>query len=308
MDLKKCKIGHFYDGDKYPECPHCKNNVSERSSKTSEKKKTTEKKTTSMTQSLVDIEEQRQEREIKNSRRPIEDLDSNPVENKEVIEKKNSRRNDLGQVVGWLVGISGSEYGHSHELYATSNTIGITPDNIIAIEDASLCNSNHCIICFDINSLNFFIDYENSGGKIKVNDYRVSENIYINYMDVIEIGGSNYTLIPLCKDGFSWWGDNQTKGSYVQATSQPAGDYAQQINQSSNYTSEYYGESQYKPKFQPAIEEIVYQPDNNYVEESNDMAQQELTGILISSPWRCPDCNALNSMMFNKCRTCGKSK
>lgn len=308
MDLKKCKIGHFYDGDKYPECPHCKNNVAERTSKTFEKKKTMEeKRTTSVTQALGDIDEKRQEREEKqvDSRRPIDEDCGNGHEQAEVKQvKKPVRRNDLGPVVGWLVGITGEEYGHSYELYATSNTIGTAEDNVVGIEDAALCNSCHCVICFDSNSLNFFVDYENSGGKIKINNYRVNENVYINYMDVLEIGGSTYVLIPLCKDGFSWWGDTAKKSSE---------EYVQTSTASTNYTSDYYANDYYTStqtqlSFKQANEEVVYQPDKNYVDDNDDSAQQELTGILISSPWRCPDCNALNSMMFSKCRTCGKSK
>ena len=282
MDLKKCKIGHFYDGDKYPECPHCKDNVKERVTQTNERKRITEsKKNSTVTQALGSIEEKRQEREEKksSSRRPIDDTYVEDIEIKsvEVIEKK-IKRKDLGPVVGWLIGISGSAYGHSFELFATSNTIGSSSENVVIIEEAAgICSKSHCIICFDINTLNFYLDYDNSGGKIKINNYSINQNVYVNYMDVLEIGDSTYAVIPLCRDGFSWWGNlNNVE------------------------------QSQYST--QTTYEEIVYQPDNRYIEDSNEVEEQELTGILIASPWRCSDCNALNSMMFNKCRTCGKSK
>ncbi len=305
MDLRKCKVGHFYDGDKFPECPHCKNNVSERVSKTSERKTVDEKK--NETRALGSIEEKRQEREEKrqNQRRPIdEEIESNSleIENKKEIDLP-QRKTDLGPVVGWLVGIQGNEYGRSYELFATSNTIGVATSNIVSIKDSNLCNTSHCIICFDVNSLNFFIDYENSGGKIRVNNYRVSENVYINYMDVIEIGESAYTLIPICKDGFTWWNNSQSTNSSYTKTSE--------TYNNSNFASQYenkYSQNEFVPKFRSIDDEIVYQPDNNYTEDIDEEVQQELTGILISSPWRCPDCNALNSMMFNKCRTCGRNK
>ena len=49
------------------------------------------------------------------------------------------------------------------------------------------------------------LNLESSTGEISVNDVRATESCYLNHKDKIQIGGSVYMLIELCRDGFSWW-------------------------------------------------------------------------------------------------------
>lgn len=277
MDLKKCKSGHFYDGDKYTECPHCKNNVENRSISTIEKKKITENRDSgNLTKSIFDMNIQENppaERSVLKQKIEYTDTYAPQVMHQKV---------QNGPVVGWIVGITGNEYGHSYELFVGNNTIGSSMDNVVSItEDSYLCSMSHGVICYEPETGLFFFDIQNSKGGVKINNSAVQENMYIGYMDVIEIGGSSYMLVPLCKDGFTWWQTDDNTQNYA------ASDIYYMANESLN--------------------DVMYQPDENYV-QGYEGEEQDLTSVLISSPWRCESCNALNSMMATTCRVCGNSK
>lgn len=277
MDLKKCKSGHFYDGDKYTECPHCKNNVENRSIATLEKKKITENRDSgNLTRSIFDMNTSK---EVASKKKKAEETPEYTDVHAVQVQRHKA---EYGPVVGWLVGITGNEYGHSYELYAGSNTIGSSLDNVVSItEDSYLCSVSHGVICYQMETGLFFYDIQDSKGRVMINNCPVQENMYIGYMDVIEIGGSSYMLVPLCKDGFSWWQTNDNTEIYA----------ASGIS---------YMEDEIK-------DDIMYQPDAGYI-LGYEGEEQDLTSVLISSPWRCESCNALNSMMASTCRVCGNNK
>lgn len=300
MDLKKCKSGHFFDGDKYSECPHCKNNIDKKIVNTLEKKKITENRETgNLTKSIYHTNVS----DSKSSEKKYESIKTSESDETSVtFQQKNVEKSyisikktyEYGPVVGWLVGISGEKYGHSYELFATSNTIGSGTGNVVAIDDSRLCSVSHGVICYQVETGRFFMDSEHSDGKVKINGYSVSENVYVNYMDVLEIGASTYMLIPLCKDGFSWWQNVDT--SEVQRTDTVTENSwnIQTSTSSNNIVIE-------------SIDDVMYQPDTNYI-ANYEGEEQDLTSVLISSPWRCDSCNALNAMMASTCRICGNKK
>ena len=115
-------------------------------------------------------------------------------------------------------------------------------------------------------------------------------------MDVLEIGASTYMLIPLCKDGFSWWQNVDT--SEVQRTDTDTVTENSWNIQTSTSSNNIVIES---------IDDVMYQPDTNYI-ANYEGEEQDLTSVLISSPWRCDNCNALNAMMASTCRICGNKK
>lgn len=289
MDLKKCKSGHFYDGDKYSECPHCKNNVEKRTLSTIEKKKITENRDTgNLTKSIFDMNtsEPKPAEKKQEASQPVQQPHNSVTSFKKTYE--------YGPVVGWLVGISGNEYGHSYELFATSNTIGSGTGNVVTIDDSRLCNLSHGVICYQVETGRFFMDSEHSDGKVKINNYLVQENVYVNYMDVLEIGTSTYIIIPLCRDGFSWWQNNSNTVTEQTSSLTENGWNVHTATSSNNIMIE-------------NIDDVMYQPDISYT-GGYQGEEQDLTSVLISSPWRCESCNALNAMMASTCRVCGNKK
>lgn len=108
--------------------------------------------------------------------------------------------------VGWLVAVSGLEYGKQYPIFTCDNFIGSSAENTICIQgDAYVLPEHHCTLSFDIMQQKIVLNLESSTGEISVNDVRATESCYLNHKDKIQIGGSVYMLIELCRDGFSWW-------------------------------------------------------------------------------------------------------
>lgn len=230
MQLTKCNNGHFYDAEKYSSCPHCKEKLEE-------------------------------------AMRQSENTVISGNNNDSFVNNKVNR--SYTPVCGWLVGISGEKYGYSFELLASDNSIGSGKSNDIIISDDSyLCEKNHAIIIFDTSQNLFYVNIMNSEGAVYINNTEVKENMYIDYMDVLQLGGSSYMLVPLCRDGFTWWDDREIE----------------EVQQ--NYPQQH-DTCEYSYDF--------------YTEENTQTANEEN----VSLPWICPLCNTINSSMISYCKSCG---
>ncbi len=264
MNVKKCDKGHFYNCDKYSECPHCK-----------EKEKEEE--------FLKEEEDSAPTWIYRTSEEPAKTIG---FEMEPVIDQKKDR----GLVVGWLVGISGIGYGKQYALYTTDNIIGSGKQNDIVIShDNYVLDNCHCMISFDIYNKNFVLNIVQSNGEVYLNQLPAKENVYLEHRDVLQIGGTCYMLVVLCRDGFSWW------------ETAPANEKEAPVEKQSSGKN------------------IIYNIDDLFMESQDlvmdanggfrqiDMNEGE-TSVLVSSTWRCESCNALNSGMATRCRICNALK
>ncbi|MDD6327476.1 MAG: FHA domain-containing protein [Eubacteriales bacterium] len=328
MDLKKCKVGHFYDGDKFSACPHCKNSSGaassvkpvvsmrkqeeeETSNKTiskydyanlvSRRKNSTESPSEfdSDNQNMSQLAQSSQELQQNQSvqQRPSEKYvqatntySQQAVGYESVIQTytqqpQSDQTFDYGPVVGWLVGISGSEYGKSHELYAVDNTVGCGSSNVVVLRDKQyVYPENHAVISYDFNMGVLYINYAMSVGAVFMNGMQVTMNMPLDYMTTFQVGDSVFMVVPLCRDGFNWWPGGM--GIVEQSWQAEQGIYEE------HNTTGF---------------DAVYETETSSPEE-DEAIDEGLTNVLISSPWRCSKCNVLNAVFVSKCRNCGKKK
>lgn len=328
MDLKKCKVGHFYDGDKFSACPHCKNSLGaassvkpvvsmrkqeeeEASNKTiskydyanlvSRRKNSTESPSEfdsdnqNMSQLAQSSQEVRQNQSVQ--QRPAEQYvqatntySQQTVGYEGVIQTYSNQPQsvptfDYGPVVGWIVGLSGSEYGKSHELFAMDNTIGSGASNVVVLCDKQyVYPENHVVISYDFNMGILYINSALSVGAVLMNGLQVTMNMPLDYMTTFQVGDSVFMVVPLCRDGFTWWSDGFVKNDEPLQVSQR--DYEEQ--KSNDF-------------------DVVYETETSSPED-DEAIDEGLTNVLISSPWRCSKCNVLNAVFVSKCRNCGKKK
>ena len=191
MKVVMCPKGHYYDGDKFSDCPHCNEGINTSSSRSSAIK---------IERSVI-----YEERNEGQSKQPVSSETSQPHEVKRNLLMPNMRvrpdatvdeDNDMPRtvaynskpkrVMGWLVMIDGPMYGDFIPLYDDSNEV------------------NGAVIRFDSGTKKFIADVFNSGTRFDLDSRTLSENEFLYHHSRIRLKGVTYVLVELCREGFDW--------------------------------------------------------------------------------------------------------
>ncbi|MDF2888506.1 MAG: hypothetical protein K0R23_2891 [Lacrimispora sp.] len=205
MDLKKCSNGHFYDGDKYSQCPHCNKNSAADDDVTvnmeamgSGYEKTDVKRDqvsggNSGTVTLVQAVQA-----VSASKAPVDDDDMKTVSFYGNVQGKEP-------LVGWLVCIDGNAKGKGYELKTGKNFIGRSSAMDVILEgDNSVSRERHAIITFEPKGRRFIAQPGESRELFYLNEDVVLENMELKYGDVVQIGKTQLKFVPFCGPDFSW--------------------------------------------------------------------------------------------------------
>ena len=208
MKLKKCKNGHFYDTDKYSECPHCAKNAKGQQDVITE--------ALDKGGSVTEMELTEPEREDAGALTERES--SIPKEAPKVtpgiFEVKTEENHTVGYysrvigtepVVGWLVCTEGEYFGESFKLKSGRNFIGRSSGmDVVLSADMSVSRSKHAIIVYEPRKRMFIAQPGESRELFYLNDDVVLSNIEMHAYDVLTIGTTKLMLIPCCGEKFSW--------------------------------------------------------------------------------------------------------
>jgi pSer/pThr/pTyr-binding forkhead associated (FHA) protein len=111
----------------------------------------------------------------------------------------------INPVVGWLVSRKGSYFGQGFELHSGQNSVGRSLDMDVPLpQDAAIERIRHCMVIFEPQRQDFFLQVEGRSGPVYLNDERVTQNRLLQKRDVIRLGGSELVFFPLCCEAFSW--------------------------------------------------------------------------------------------------------
>lgn len=196
MNLKRCDKGHYYDGDKYHECPHCK--VSDGSD------------TVTVPTGEIFADET-----IPVNTVPVTDVKSNPEgfgfiqdlsEDDDKTKQLDFKAFPVQPVVGWLVCVEGTVRGTSFTLKAGKNFVGRNEiDNDIVLRgDKAVSRDKHAIVIYDPHSNSFLVQAGASRELFYLNDKLVLSAESLVPYDIITLGGTKLIFIPLCGDKFTW--------------------------------------------------------------------------------------------------------
>ena len=192
MAVERCTNGHFFDSDKFPECPHCKNELP-----TNTRQGLNEGKTMfGPSDPGIAAAAVRQQVKI-----DMGGPAAGPKDEKTVGVFRTQKGYD--PVVGWLVCIEGNEKGRDHRLHAGRNFIGRGLKSDIALaDDAQISRDDHCSVVFEPNKGVFAI--VRGDGEVMIDGKSLSGSRTLAGDEVIEIGASRFVFIPFCKEGRSW--------------------------------------------------------------------------------------------------------
>lgn len=108
-------------------------------------------------------------------------------------------------VVGWLVCIEGTNYGHSFYLYAGKNFIGRASDMDICLKgDGSVSRTKHAIITYEPKERKFFAQPGESHELFYVNDNVVLTSVELKDRDEISVGKTKLVFVPFCNSKYGW--------------------------------------------------------------------------------------------------------
>lgn len=217
MNLKKCNNGHYFDGDKYPSCPHCGNHLETDDEVTVNMENTGSMSIGKGIQERTETVQEPAARETAAaeaapamSLKRAVGVAAAPVAKPEVEDDSKTVSfygGTLGiePVVGWLVCIDGNVKGKGFELKTGKNFIGRSGAMDIMLDgDSSVSRDRHAIVTYEPKSRKFIAQPGESRELFYLNDNVVLENIEMTQGDVLLIGKTLLKFMPFCGLDFTW--------------------------------------------------------------------------------------------------------
>lgn len=188
MNVIKCEKGHFYDSDKYSNCPHCGNAFADNETVTIAKASSG-----GALDETVSIDRL-------NPTVPLDD--EKTVGYWGVASNANESADPC---VGWLVCTKGSHLGKDFRLKSGRNFIGrdMTMDICLAGE-TKVSRDKHAVVIYDPKQNCFLAQPGESRELFYLNGNLVINAEKIQKGDRIELGDVELIFIPLCDESFHW--------------------------------------------------------------------------------------------------------
>lgn len=184
MNLVRCEMGHFYDADRFAQCPHC-NGVEEEEIGV----------TVAKTDTIRHIENQLEEA-VKSAK--------NEDEEQKTI---GFYGGSIGKepVVGWLVCTEGEHFGEDFSLKTGRNFIGRSANmDVVLNKDVSISREKHATILFEPKRNLFIVQPGDSKELFYLNDQVVLSAEEIKAYDEISLGDTKLVFIPFCNETVNW--------------------------------------------------------------------------------------------------------
>ena len=218
--IVRCVNGHFYDAQKFDECPYC-NKVTENRMEieqytTEGGRRFTSHSTdrnfetpqsfdpvSSYEQNSISRSMRSVSRSLNSvSRNRIEEIDEDDDPVTVGIFRHQEQGNEL--ITGWLVCVEGPDRGRDYRIRHGNNWIGKSYNSDICIDgDTDIAYEKHCEVVYDAKSNTFFITPE-KGTITYVNGQTLNNPQKLETGDSIKIGKSEFEFIPFCREGHVW--------------------------------------------------------------------------------------------------------
>jgi pSer/pThr/pTyr-binding forkhead associated (FHA) protein len=106
-------------------------------------------------------------------------------------------------VVGWLVGLNGSQRGESFAVRIGRNVLGRDRRSDIHVDD-DLASAHHADLVFRPEERRYILMDANSTNGTFVNESEIQPRRDLGPNDVVRIGTQQFLFVPLCREGFYW--------------------------------------------------------------------------------------------------------
>lgn len=191
MAVVRCEKGHFYDDEKYPDCPHCGGDLPANPRRGLGDEMTVFGGALSSPPPAA---------------RPKMHVDMGAMSGVQDEKTVGIFRTEKGRdpVVGWLVCTGGRELGRDFRLHAGRNYIGrAVKSDVALVDDERVSRDDHCSIVYEPRKSSFHL-VRGEGEEVLVNGQRLQDSLQLAGDEEIEIGGSLFVFVPFCKEGRTW--------------------------------------------------------------------------------------------------------
>ena len=205
MAIVRCASGHFYDHDKFKECPYCVKRENERSEIRRNMQNVPQfevKFDTSINAAVTQAMPKGGNVQISAPGRvPAAGISAGADP---VTVGIFSKHQGKGYVTGWLVGREGPVKGRDYRIYHGMNWIGRSSNmDICIMEDISISQEKHCAVVYDSKSNQFYIA-GGTGTITYLNENLLEGSSVIQLGDTVKIGSSTFEFVPFCREGHTW--------------------------------------------------------------------------------------------------------
>lgn len=184
MQVIVCKEGHYYDSNKYRECPVCKRNAQRMEGDKTESK------------SSPSLEPRRVQPQYMEWKEAAEIADPNRTQ----MEQEELPINSY--ITGWLVCVEGPERGRDYRLRAGFNRIGRSHKMDVCIfEDDGISRNTHCSIVYEYRKNQFLLVPEGMTWKA---EELLEGPVELVNGDRFKIGDTVLEFIAFCRGQIKW--------------------------------------------------------------------------------------------------------
>ncbi|MCR5105632.1 MAG: hypothetical protein K6B68_14450 [Eubacterium sp.] len=200
MNVTKCVNGHYYDSDRFGQCPHCNEQINNNEPAVRIKLPNMNVgvgKTPITRQGTEDVGETIPYLDMDFAETMLKMQDSNNAPAMTRTYKQEEQPQAAERLImGWLVGIEGEDRGKFYPIYNEINYI------------AGVC------VVFNEKLYRIFIDLPGSSTSVDLNSRKLVENEYIYHHDKVRFKGNTYLVVEVCREGFTWKKEEKQDSRY----------------------------------------------------------------------------------------------
>ena len=217
MNLLRCSNGHYYDGDRYKDCPFCsgQNQAGDFDTVDFQPNDQGASVMTRRENSPADPPTQKKPAAPEQAADPLggaidiaqQGMTLSDDEGRTVsYYDRKIQEPVLGEpVVGWLVCTKGRYFGQSFALKSGRNFIGRSDSmDVILKGEPSVSRDRHAVVVYEPRERIFIAQPVDSRELFYVNDKVVLDNVELKPRDEMSIGKISLLLIPFCTKEFAW--------------------------------------------------------------------------------------------------------
>lgn len=188
MAVTRCKNGHFYDAERFSQCPHCGIFFDDQEEKT----------VAFVSADLLEDEEKTV------AMRPL-DKDAEAVADQKdqtigiYVEKRGA-----DYITGWLVCTKGPEKGRDYRLRHGFNRVGRDYSMDVVVSEDSSMSREACFAIVYEDRQNRFYAVQQPGGTAYLNGMLLESPTPITTGAILETGSSEFEFIAFCREGRVW--------------------------------------------------------------------------------------------------------